>query len=250
MRPDAEALSDRIEGALRAQGTGERAAGEKRYLKSDLEFLGTTVRQTRLTVKAFLRDLPGLDHRELVALVRALWARPIHERRMAAVFLLESSPALLRPADMSLIERLVLDSRTWALVDGLAADVTGELIVRHPEAADRLDRWAVHPDFWLRRAALLALIEPLRAGADFGRFAGYADPMLQEREFFIRKAIGWVLREVSKVRPEEVWAWIGPRADRASGVTIREAMKYLPDGQARELLAAQRERRPARDPDV
>ncbi|MEA2447730.1 MAG: hypothetical protein QOK47_1367, partial [Actinomycetota bacterium] len=58
-------------------------------------------------------------------------------------------------------------------------------------------------------------------------FARNADLMLEEKEFFIRKAIGWVLREMSKRRPEEVRDWIEPRADRASGVTLREARKYL-----------------------
>jgi 3-methyladenine DNA glycosylase AlkD len=59
-------------------------------------------------------------------------------------------------------------------------------------------------------------------------FARYADGMLSEREFFIRKAIGWVLRETGKKRPELVAAWLAPRAHRASGLTVREAVKYLP----------------------
>ena len=64
-------------------------------------------------------------------------------------------------------------------------------------------------------------------GGDFGRFSRYADAMLAEREFFIRKAIGWVLREVARRRPELVAAWLGPRVHLASGVTVREAVKPL-----------------------
>ena len=69
--------------------------------------------------------------------------------------------------------------------------------------------------------------------------------MLEEREFFIRKAIGWVLREVSKKRPELVVEWLGPRTGRASGVTFREAVKYLPPDDRERLAAAFREGRPA-----
>ena len=69
--------------------------------------------------------------------------------------------------------------------------------------------------------------------------------MLDEREFFIRKAIGWVLREAGKRRPEEVAAWLAPRTDRASGVTMREAVKYLPPEVGRSLMSAYREPRPA-----
>ena len=61
--------------------------------------------------------------------------------------------------------------------------------------------------------------------------------MLDEREFFIRKAIGWVLRETSKQRPELVYEWLLPRAHRASGVTIREAVKYLSEDQRAGILA-------------
>ena len=69
--------------------------------------------------------------------------------------------------------------------------------------------------------------------------------MLDEKEFFIRKAIGWVLREVGKKRPAEVVAWLAPRTGRASGVTMREAVKYLPEADRDRLMAAYRERRPA-----
>src|SRR5574338_241805 len=72
-----------------------------------------------------------------------------------------------------------------------------------------------------------------------------ADAMLDEREFFIRKAIGWVLRDVGKRRPAEVAAWLAPRTHRASGVTMREAVRYLPEAERDRLMAAYRERRPA-----
>ncbi len=102
----------------------------------------------------------------------------------------------------------------------------------------RLDAWALDPNFWVRRSALLALIQPLKRGAPFDRFAGYANSMLAEKEFFIRKAIGWVLRETSKRRPDEVYAWLLPRAPRASGVTLREAVKFLTPAQRAKVLDA------------
>ena len=81
-----------------------------------------------------------------------------------------------------------------------------------------------------------------RGSGDFGRFGRYADSMLEEREFFIRKAIGWVLRDTGRKRPELIAAWLEPRAERASGVTLREAVKPLPPQTAARLLAAGRVR--------
>jgi 3-methyladenine DNA glycosylase AlkD len=219
--------ADELEARLRALGTAERAEYEQRYLKSDLQHLGATVWQVDREVKELAAQRPELSHDELIALVEALWAKPVHERRMAAVALLEAHPELVAPSDLPLLERLIRESKTWAYVDGLAANVLGELLVRSSRTAPKLGRWAGDPDFWVRRSVLLAQIKPLKQGRSFARFGRYADAMLDEKEFFIRKAIGWVLRETGKTRADDVYEWLAPRRDRASGVTMREAVKYL-----------------------
>ena len=149
--------------------------------------------------------------------------------------------SVLTVGDLGLVERLVRESYTWALVDGLAGDVAGRIVVAHeaePAVGARLNGWAVDQDFWVRRSALLAHLVGLKSGRGFERFARYADAMLEEREFFIRKAIGWVLREEGARRPDEVTAWLLPRASRCSGVTLREAVKHLPPAQAAAIKAA------------
>jgi 3-methyladenine DNA glycosylase AlkD len=246
VRRTARAEAAAIEARLRTVGTPERATHEQRYLKSSLDFLGATVWQIRDVVKAYLVEADDLDHDALMALVDALWSEPIHERRMAATALLELRSGLLGAADLPAVERLIRESLTWALVDGLAADVVGDILVRDEAATLRtLDRWAADDEFWLRRSALLAWLRPLRNGAPLDRFLAYADAMLDEREFFIRKAIGWVLREAGKRRPSAVADWLAPRTHRASGVTMREATRYLPEGDRERLMLAYREHRPA-----
>jgi 3-methyladenine DNA glycosylase AlkD len=245
---DVERVIKGLEARLRAVATPERAEHERRYLKSDLTFLGATVWQIEAAVKEIERDHGDADHRDLVALVEALWTARVHERRMAAVMALERFGRLLGVDDLPLIERLVRESRTWALVDGLAGDVLGELVQRDPDDVSLImDRWATDTDFWVRRASLLAELRPIRRGATLDRFLTRADSMLDEKEFFIRKAIGWVLREAGKRRPDEVSAWLAPRTHRASGVTMREAVKYLPEADAARLMAAYRGRRAAGD---
>ena len=235
MAIDPRRAADELEARLRALGTRERSEHERRYLKSELAHHGATVWQIRREVKSFAKEHPQLSHGELVALVQALWAKSVHERRLAATLLLEAYPELVAPGDLPLLERLIRESKTWAYVDGLAANVIGGLLVRSPRTAPKLDRWAKDSDFWVRRSALLSQIKPLRAGAPFARFGRYADAMLDEKEFFIRKAIGWVLRETAKTRPDEVFEWLAPRVGRASGVTKREAVKYLKPGQRSAL---------------
>lgn len=247
--PDPDAAL--IERQLRAAGSPQRAASEQNYLKSKLEFAGTTVPRARAIVTAWRRAHPQLTRQRLTEVADALWDGPVFECRLAAVLLLTDRRALLQADDVTLVERMLRTAGTWALVDGLAADVMGSLVSRfgdqlHPT----LDRWAADDNFWIRRSALLALLVPLRRGdpANFERFAGYADAMLEEREFFIRKAIGWVLRETGKRQPVLVADWLAPRAHRASGVTMREAVKWLPASQRDALMAGyQADRRKGAD---
>ena len=193
----------------------------------------------RQAVRTLKQEHAGLDRPDLIELVAHLWSRPVFERRMMAVLLLEAFEPLLRPADMKLLERLIRESKTWAFVDELAVAIVGPLVERSSELLRVLDRWARDDDFWLRRGAMLALLRPLRRGeGDFARFTRYAEAMLDEREFFIRKAIGWVLRETAKKRPELVYQWLLPRCAIASGVTVREAVKYLSARQRADILEA------------
>jgi 3-methyladenine DNA glycosylase AlkD len=235
---DVGGLAAEIERRLREAGTPARAAAEKAYLKSSREFAGTSLPQTRRIVSEVTRG-HSLPREDVLGLAGALWNRRMHECRSAALILLVSHADDLLARDAALVERLIRESGTWALVDDLAGKVMGRLVERHSELGATLDRWASDGDFWIRRSALLALLGPLRRGeGDFDRFGRYADSMLAEREFFIRKAIGWVLRDTGRRRPDLVAGWLAPRAARASGVTMREAVKPLPPAVAQTLMAA------------
>jgi 3-methyladenine DNA glycosylase AlkD len=240
---EALALADAIEARLREHGTQKRAIGEKAYLKSDLDFVGATVSD----VRSVIRELaPPMDHDQLIATATALWEPRVHELRTAAVLLLARSARQVRTDDLPFVQRIARESRTWALLDYLAVDVLGPMVEADPgHLRTVLDGWSTDADFWIRRASLLAELRPIRHGAPMDRFLARADRLLDEREFFIRKAIGWVLREAGKGRPDEVAAWLEPRAHRASGVTVREAVKYLPPQVGDRIMDAYREKRPA-----
>jgi 3-methyladenine DNA glycosylase AlkD len=236
---DVERVVAEVDAQLLVNRTPERAVKEKAYLKSALEHYGTSVPAIRSVVTTIGRQHRALDHDELMALVAALWVAPVHERRMAAVEFLDLYVQLLEFDDMGVIEQMLREARAWAFVDALAASIVGSLAERTPEMDAVLDRWSTDDDFWIRRSALLALLKGLRRGeGDFDRFSRYADTMLDEKEFFIRKAIGWVLRETAKQRPAMVYEWLLPRAKRVSGVTMREAVKWLSDEQRDTVLAA------------
>lgn len=235
---DTEGAASALTASLRVLGTPDRAAQQKRYLKSDLEFFGVTIPDLRRAVRAAARDRPGLSGADAVAWSLALWREPVHERRTAAVEVLRLVTNRLTADDLATVERLIRESLTWALVDPLAGDIAGRIALRHPAAWTRIDGWAGDRGFWVRRSALLALLPGIRDGrADLPRFERYAVPMLGEKEFFIRKAIGWVLREISKSDPGWVADWTAQRAGDMSGVTFREAIRRLPGADSARLRA-------------
>jgi 3-methyladenine DNA glycosylase AlkD len=233
--PDAAAAT--LTQALRPFGSAARAAQEKRYLKSDLEFIGVGVPDIRRVVKAAVREHLAargergvrLDRDAAVAWALVLWHEPVHERRAAAIEILQLAVTNLTAADLATLERLIRDARTWAYVDGLAGNIAGAVALRDASSWKRVDDWAADENFWVRRSALLSLLPGIRAGRpELARFVRYADPMLAEREFFIRKAIGWVLREISRRDPGWVAGWTADHVAELSGVTFREAVRHLP----------------------
>lgn len=235
MNPAAEA--SRLLEQLTAIGTPLRASAEQAYLKSELRFVGSGVPGMRRVVKECLRAHPALTHDELFAVVDALWALGVHECRTAALELLVLRPQLVTADDLPWIERTLRDCHTWALVDPLAGWVTAELAAREPERVlPTLDRWVVDTDFWVRRSAVLALRALVRRDEQLPRLFSYAQTLLPETEFFVRKVLGWVLREVAVRHPDQVSNWLRAHMAQMNLVTLREPMRKLADaGELRAL---------------
>jgi 3-methyladenine DNA glycosylase AlkD len=234
--PSSAELVAGLRAQLEALGNPERAVQEKRYLKSELAFLGVGVPGVRKTAKAFVRT-HTLDHDQLLALTRALWKHEVHELRALAVGILELQHQQLSAADLPALIALVREAKTWALVDWIATKVIGPL-ADEPKARKQIDAWARDPDFWVRRTALLAHHDALLQGrGDFEHFARLAVPMLSEKEFFIRKAIGWVLRSTAKRTPQRTYAFVEKHARELSGLSFREATRALSPAQQKKLAA-------------
>lgn len=148
---------------LRERARPERAEGERAYLKSDLEFWGVGVPGTRAVVRSVLPARSAPAHDLVVGVATLLWSEPVFERRLAAPFVLEQHAAVLGVGDLALVERLLREARTWALVDNLAPNVAGPIFGADPDGAGPiLDRWNADVDLWLRRASVLTLLRPLR----------------------------------------------------------------------------------------
>jgi 3-methyladenine DNA glycosylase AlkD len=212
---------------FRREGTRARAVHEKAYMKSGLRFHGVTQPQIRKAASDYVRA-HDLDRARVRTLVDEAYASDWFDLRSAAIAVLEKRRKLLTAADADWLVDLVRKSGCWAHVDWISTQVLAVLVEEHG-CDQRLRRWAKDRDFWVRRAALLSLLPALRRGeGDFALFAELAAPLLEEKEFFLRKAVGWVLREVSKKRPELTFGFLEQHRARLSGLTFREASRHLP----------------------
>lgn len=261
------AVAESLQAELQEYASDERATNEKRYLKSNHTHLGVKVPNIRATARRFNRSYKEISHTELINLTHSLWSSNIYELRKLTVNILAGQTSKLQPADIDLIKTLLKDSHTWALVDDISLNIVPPILVMHENPSAIRATWSTDPNFWLRRAAMLSLLPKLRrplryhhylkhqsthtshdtsrpsesnnldsdGTAAWHEFTTYADAMLHEKQFFIQKVIGWILREVSKHSPDLVTDWLTPRATRTSAVTIREALKYLPENQQNHL---------------
>jgi 3-methyladenine DNA glycosylase AlkD len=226
-----------FEASLKKQAKPERAEFEKKYLKSNLRFLGANVPATRNECVRFFRANKSIDKRSLDLLCDVLWQTDCHELRSVAIGLMERFRDKLGPKDLPRLRRMIIESAGWAHVDTIAVHLVGSIYERNSAIEKTLRKWSTHTDFWVRRASILALLNEARHGNEkaFELFSELASTMIGENDFFIRKAIGWILREVSKKQPNWSFEFLKQHAAQASGLTFREGSKYLPENQRRLL---------------
>jgi 3-methyladenine DNA glycosylase AlkD len=228
MAPTSKSTTRFFTERFRVEGTPERAQGMKAYMKSELSFFGVDQAAVRGACRDFATLHADAHVDEVLDAVEALARSPWFELRSAAIGVLERRKKELGPGHLATLLRWVRGMACWAHVDWIATKLVGAVIARHPTERDRLSRWARDPHLWVRRTALLAQLDELRSGGgDFALFEQIAAPMLAEKEFFIRKAIGWVLRETARRRPELVRRFIAAHGAEMSGLTRREASKYV-----------------------
>lgn len=201
----------------------------QRYMKSAMPFHGVpapVAKQVFSTVLARHR-LTGREAWETT--VRALWAEATHrEERYAALAL--AGHRLYRvhqiPPTLDLYRELVLTGAWWDLVDDIASHKVGPIVRSHSAVRLTILEWARAEDMWLRRAAIICQLGA-KGDTDTDLLAACLEPNLADREFFIRKAIGWALRQHAWTDPAWVRDYVEQHDDRLSPLSRREAVKHL-----------------------
>jgi 3-methyladenine DNA glycosylase AlkD len=203
----------------------ERAMWLKKYLKNQFEFLGLDAFTRRSLQREFVHENGYPDHNKLNEFASFLWELPEREYQHVAVDILHKLENKLKRADIDWIESQLISKSWWDTTDGLSIWICGSYFRLYPEQIIPVTgRWIESGNCWLQRASLIFQLK-YKMNTDTGLLAAYIETLSSQKDFFIRKAIGWVLREYSKVNPEWVRNFVARQP--ISGLSYREATKYL-----------------------
>ncbi|GAA1151294.1 DNA alkylation repair protein [Ornithinicoccus hortensis] len=226
-----------IRDALPRAGDPERAAGQQRYMKSAMPYHGLTSPELRATLRPILADPAHriADRPTWEATVRTLWDGATHrEQRYAATALAghRHYRAWQDRDTLRLYRHLVVTGAWWDHVDDIASHLVGPILRSdHPAVAPLIRDWAHADDLWVRRTAILSQLGA-KAATDTALLEDCVAANLVDSpfggEFFIRKAIGWALREYAKTDPAWVRAALARHGAGLSPLSRREAAKHLP----------------------
>lgn len=223
------ALIAEVRGALASSTDPARAEQMRAYMKSALPFFGVPSTPMRRIARDAVERHPLPTFEAWRDTVLTLWREATHreERYVALEIAAHRTYRRFRTRDaLPLYEELIVTGAWWDLVDGTAHLLRDLVREDHDWMAERMRAWALDADQWKRRAAIICQLG-LRSGTDWGLLRDCIEPNLADTSFWIRKAIGWALREFAKTAPDVVRAYVEELGPRLSALSRREAMKHL-----------------------
>jgi 3-methyladenine DNA glycosylase AlkD len=237
---DAEDLVAAVRRAIGDAADPPRAAQMQAYMKSSMPFRGVGAEPLATVCRTVFAEHPLADRRSWEEAVRSTWdGAEYREERYAALALakLPRYRAHQATETLGLYRHLIVTGAWWDYVDDIASHLVGSILESDPERVTPImRRWARDEDLWIRRAAILCqlrrkghtdldlLSDALEANMADSRFGS---------EFFIRKAVGWALRQYARTDPAWVVAFVERHADRLAPLSRREALKNVRPIQAR-----------------
>lgn len=228
--PRIHPLLAQLRRSMQAAADPKRAAGQQAYMKSAMPYHGVRSSEMRAICRDVFRDYPFDDAARWQKDVLAIWrGAAFREERYAAIELAQARKARRFHVMESLptFEELIVDGAWWDYVDTIASHDLG-LVLKNEGAPMRraMLAWSKCDDIWKRRSAILCQLH-LREETDLDLLYACIEPSISSKEFFLRKAIGWALRQYAWTDPDEVVRWVRANEHRLSNLSKREALKNI-----------------------
>ncbi len=212
--------------ALNDAADVEAAPAMEAYQRNQFKYFGIKSPARRAAQKPVLLASQQLSEAELVAFVDRCWSQPQREFQYCAVDVLRKNHATLTTGSITDVHRWITTKSWWDTVDFLGPHIVGSLVKKKPQLTSLMDQWVTDEDTWLTRAAILHQLM-YKDETDGDRLFRYCDLRGGDDEFFIRKALGWALRQYARFEPEAVQRYVANNETRLSTLTKREALKHF-----------------------
>jgi 3-methyladenine DNA glycosylase AlkD len=214
-----------IHAAMQPLANDSAAIAMRAYQRDQFEFLGVAAPARRAATMPLIKALKPANAEFLIAEAQGLWNLSQREYQYIAVDLLARHVKVLTGVDIPALLSLAQQKSWWDTVDGLVK-VIGAIAKADKAQQSQMDAALLHPDFWIRRIAMLHQLG-WKSETDLTRLQNYAKQLAPETEFFIRKAIGWALREYAWHDPAAIRVFLAEMGDQLSPLSRREAGKHL-----------------------
>ena len=198
------------------------ARSQKAYMRNQFEFLGLTANKRREIQKKFFQNL---EINDLNKFIYKLWNLNERDYQYLAQELLYSNHKNLKTEDIKLIEYMIINKPWWDTIDFLSPKILGEYFKLYPKEIEKnIQKWVLSNNIWLKRSAILFQLK-YKETLNTDLLYRIIVPLSNSKEFFINKAIGWILREYGKTNKEWVINFV--KKNKLSNLSNREALKHI-----------------------
>ncbi len=202
-----------------------KAIPMKKYMKERFEFFGITSVPRKDIYREFFKEKGLPDNKEISNIIKELWEKPQREYQYFAIFLLGKMIRQLDKDHISLFELMITNRSWWDTVDAIASNLVGPVLAGDKNIIPEITgKWMGSGNMWLQRTSLLFQLK-YKNGTDKKLLFSLIKELSEREEFFIRKAIGWALREYSKTSPDSVSEFIANI--KMSPLSVKEGMKII-----------------------
>lgn len=222
----ADTVLERLTATYAAAADPTRAVAAQAYMKDIAPFLGIPTPERRTLSRTVLQGTPRPGEADCTAIALRCWQLPEREYHYFAVDYLRRHVKRCSSGFLPVARHLVTTVPWWDTVDALAAHVVGGLVAADPKLTRDMDAWIVDDDLWVARTALLHQLR-YKEHTDTQRLFAYCLRQSGHPDFFIRKAIGWCLREYAKTDPDAVREFLVRERGRFAPLSVREALKNI-----------------------
>jgi len=207
-------------------GDGLKAKGMQAYMKTDQSFYGVQAGPRRLIFRKAKKKFVIVSRAEYFELIEELWRGKYREEMYQAIEIAEAYKEYIDDESWEFYEQLVRTATNWDTLDWIAAKLISPLIIKNRNFEKRLLEWSKDYNLWVRRASILAHLRH-KDKTNTKLLTTIILELALEQEFFIRKAIGWILREYAYTDPDWVRTFVEFNKEKLSGLSIREALRNI-----------------------